>query len=305
VSSAAPEPRTRPPGADLRLLVPLRPMGPIEVLDRATHVMRTRAGDVLAISAAVQLPLWLILAVVLRDDWAAGVADNQAWFWLAIFPDPVTLGLLADQATDQSGVGIVLARALPSWGLAVIGAACGALVHDWARGLPTTGMQALGRIARRLHVLTLLWALVHALEIVTCIGVVLGPLVFGIAAPLWAMEGTGGWRGVQRSWSLSMQRIGPFLLSIPVATLVAAMTGGIIGAVGLGLVNALAGGWVDAGGAAATALAAALPHLVLDPLLALSMALLALDAKVQVEGYDLVVELDEADAADRARGLGG
>ncbi len=298
MSPAAPEPRTRPAGSDLRTLVPLRPQGPIEVVDRATNLLRTRLGDFATISLAVQVPIWLVLAVTLRDEWATGIEDNLAFFWLAFFPDPVTLGLLGDQAAGAGTVGILGSRLLPSFGLAVIGAACGLLVHDWSRGRTTTGGDALRRVGRRLPSLAGLWALVHVLEVVTCVGVVLGPLVFGIAAPLWAMEGLGPWRGVVRSFRLSLRRFWTLCLSIPVATLVAALTAALLSLVGVPILSSLTGGWVDAGGAAATALAGALPHLVLDPLLATAMALIALDLKVQVEGYDLEVELHEATGVD-------
>lgn len=293
MSPAAPLPRTRPAGSDLQLLVPLRPQGPIEVVDRATHLLRTRLGDFATISLGVQIPIWLLLALLLGDQWASGVSDNLAFFWLAFFPDPVTIGLLADRAGEAGTLGILASRVLPSFGLAVTGAACGLLVHDWAHGRPTSGAQALARIGRRLHVLALLWAIVHAFEIVTCVGLFLGPLVFGVAAPLWAMEGTSAWRGVVRSFTLSLRRIWWLCLSIPVASLVAALTAALLSLVGIPLLTVLTGGWIDAGGAAATALAAALPHLVLDPLLATAMALIALDLKVQVEGYDLEVELAE------------
>jgi hypothetical protein len=298
VTSAAPAPRTRRPGADLRLLVPLRPQGPIEVLDRATHLLRTRLADLLTISVIVQVPIWLVLALVLRDDWAAGVSDNVAWFWLAIAPDPVTLALLSDDATSASTLAIVLSRALPSLGLAAIGAACGVLVHDWSLGRPTAATDALVRVARRGHVLVAMWAIVHGIEIATCVGVVLGPLVFGVAAPLWAMEELGPWRTIQRCWRLAIPRFWSLCISVPVATLVSTLVGGALGAVGLLLLASLTGGWVDTGGTAMTALAAALPHLLLDPLLATCMALLALDLKVQVEGYDLEVELAEDAARD-------
>jgi hypothetical protein len=276
--------------------VPLRPQGPIEVLDRATHLLRTRLADLLTVSAVVQVPIWLVLAVLLREDWAAGASDNQAWFWVALVPDPVTLGILASDATDSSTFAIVVSRALPSVGLAVIGAACGILVHDWARGRPTRATGALARVGRRLHVLLALWAIIHVFEILTCVGTVLGPLVFGVAAPLWAMEETGPWQAVTRSWRLSLARFWALCLSVPVATLVASLTGGALGVVALPIVIGVSGGWIDAGGTGATALVAALPHLVLDPLLATSMALLALDLKVQVEGYDLEVELAETRA---------
>lgn len=299
MSPAAPLPRTRPAGSDLRLLVPLRPQGPIEVVDRATHLLRTRLGDLATISLGIQVPIWLLLALLLRDQWASGINDNLAFFWLAFFPDPVTIGLLADRAGDSGSLGILASRLLPSFGLAVTGGACGILVHDWSLGRATSGGQALVRVGRRLPSLFLLWTIVHVFEVVTCVGLFLGPLVFGVAAPLWAMEEVGPWRGVVRSFQLSMRRFWWLCLSIPVASLVAALTAVLVSLVGIPLLAALTGGWVDLGGAGATALAAALPHLVLDPLLATAMALIALDLKVQVEGYDLEVELrDDAPVTD-------
>lgn len=292
--SAAPEPRHRPPGSDLRALVPLRPQGPLEVVDRATLVVRTRAADLLTVSAVVQLPIWLVLAVVLRDEWASGLADNGGVFWLAIFPDPLTLGYLFDEATASGPFAVVAARALPSIGLAFIGASCGHLVHDWARGIPTRGLDALARVARRAHVLLALWLIVHAFQVVLCLpGAVVGWFFLSVASPLWAIEGLGPWSTVVRSWKLSARRLGPLIVSIPVATFVSALVGGAIGAVGLAILAGVTGGWVDIGGTAATAMSAALPHLVLDPLLAVSMALIALDLKVQVEGYDLEVDLQD------------
>lgn len=270
------------------------------MIDRATHLLRVRFADVMTISVAVQVPVWLILALVLRDEWATGVSDNQAWFWLAVFPDPTTLLLLADEALAQGPLTVTLARALPSLGLAVMGGAFGVLVHDWSRGRETTGTQALGAALRRIHVLGALWVIVHVLEIVTCIGVVLGPLVFGVAAPLCAMERLGPWAAVTRSWRLSLRRFGSVLLTVPTATLVGAITGGVLGGLGFLLLSWLTQGWVDLGSTATVALGAALPHLVLDPILGLSMALLALDLKVQVEGYDLEVELAEAAGGTRA-----
>jgi len=158
------------------------------VVDRATLVVRTRAADLLTVSAVVQLPIWLVLAVVLRDDWASGLADNTGVFWLAIFPDPLTLGYLFDEATASGPVAVLAARALPSMGLAVIGATCGHLVHDWALGAPTRGLDALGRVLRRGHSLLGLWLIVHAIEVLTCVGVFVGFLLFAAASPLWAIE---------------------------------------------------------------------------------------------------------------------
>lgn len=277
--------------------MPLRPQGPIEVIDRATHLLRSRAGDVLGIGAMVQLPIWLVLALVFRDRWAEGLGDNGVWTLLAIVPDPTTLGLLADEELAGSPWAVLLARGLPSLGLAVMGGAYGILVHDWSRGRSTTGGQALVAALRRLPHLAGLWALVHVIEIVTCVGLVVGPLVFGVAAPLAGIERLGPLRGVKRSWALSSRRLGSLLLAIPIATLVATATAAVLGGLGTGLLALVFQDWVDAGGAAVVALSAALPHLVLDPILALSMALLALDLKVQVEGYDLEVDLAAAEAA--------
>lgn len=299
--SAAPEPRTRPPGTDLRLLVPLRPLGPIEVIDRATNLVRTRAADLLGLSLAVQLPVWLLLAVGFREDWAQGLDDNVAWFFTALAPDPVTLGIFFGGDTQASTSAFVASRALPSIALAVTGACTGVMVDRWSRGVDCSMSDALLEVGRRAHVLLAVWAIVHAIEIVTCIGVLIGPFVFGVAAPLWAIEGTGPWQAVSRSFQLSRRRLWPVIFTVATSTFVALVTAGILGGLGLALLAGLVGQWVDVGGAAATALGAALPHLIIGPLIATTMALLALDLKVQVEGYDLEVELSGADTG----GTGG
>ena len=53
--SAAPEPRTRPAGTDLRLLVPLRPLGIGEILDGAVTYIRRYPRPTLGIAAGVAL----------------------------------------------------------------------------------------------------------------------------------------------------------------------------------------------------------------------------------------------------------
>lgn len=291
MTAAAPTPRTRPPGSGGRDLVPLRPQGPIEIIDRATHVLRLRAGPLLTVSLAVQLPGWLLLAVVFGDGWAEGLESNAQWFWLAIFPDPVTFASLFDATIVGGPLEVAVARGIPSLSLAVLGFVYGTLIHDWALGRDTDGADALRRTARRLPTLVGLWALTHTLMIITCVGVVLGPIVFGVAAPLCAMEGTGPWQGLVRSWRLSLRRVWAVGSAVAIATFVGAATAALVGGVGVILLWNLTGGWVDLGGALSTLLSTALPQLVLAPILALSMALLALDLKVQVEGYDLAVEM--------------
>ncbi len=63
------------------------------------------------------------------------------------------------------------------------------------------------------------------------------------------------------------------------------------------IVAAVASQWSNLGGTAAVSLSGVLPHLVMDPLLALCMALLALDLRVRVEGADLEAELQELQRA--------
>lgn len=293
MSPAAPQPRTRPVGSDLRDLVPLRPQGPIEIVDRATQVFRTRAKDLLAVSLAVQVPVWLMLAAALRDQWAKGLNDNAAWYWVAIVPDPILFVLAADDATSGGALIFILGRGLPSLALAVIGATCGLLVREWAQGNALGGLDALSQVARRGHHVLALWAMVHLLEIATCVGVVVGPLILGIAAPLMMLERIGPVQTLVRCWRLARVGFGRALALVPTATLVASLTGGLLGVLPLPLLFALAGDWIDLGGTAVTALSGALPHLVLDPLLALAMALFALDLKVRFEGLDLEVALAE------------
>jgi hypothetical protein len=293
VSPAAPSLRSRPERTGLRDLVPLRAQGPIELVDRATIILRNQWRDLLGLSLVVQLAVWLTLAVVLRDQWARGLGDNAIWFWLAAVPDPIAAFAIAGNAFDASLVSVVLGRALPSLGLAVIGGACGVLVSDWARGVPTTGTQALIRVARRGHRILALWALVHVLEVISGIGVMLGPLLLGIAAPLLFIENGPVLRTIQRSCQLSLRALGRVAVVVVCATLTGSIAAGILGGLPVLIVSGLTLGWTDLGGTATTAFAAAAPHLFLDPMLGLAMALLAVDLRVRFEAVDLTEALDE------------
>lgn len=285
---AAPAPRSQPEQSILRDLVPMRPQGAVEIVDRATHLLRTRARDLAVISLGVNLPVWLVLAIVLRERWAAGLTDNVQWFWSGLVPDPF---LFLTSGADGSSWAFALGRALPSLGLAVTGAACGLLVQSWSQGRPLTGAAALACVARRGHRLLLLWAIVHAVEILTVVGVLVGPVAFGVAAPLWAMEGQGAWVTLRRSWTLARSELGRVLGTVATATFVAALVSAILGGATLAVLYGLIGEWTDLGGTASVSLVGVLPHLVLDPLLGLSMALLALDLQVRVDGADLRAEI--------------
>ena len=297
MTRAAPAPRSQPEGAYLRDLVPLRLQGPIELIDRATVVLRTRIRDLLVVSFAINLPIWLLLASVLRDEWARGLSENPQWFWSSILPEPF-LFFSAGTGTHGDLWAFVLGRALPSFGLAATGAAAGVLVSSWAAGRPMTGTEALLAVARRGHKLLALWAVIHVLEVGTGIGLLLGPLVFGVAAPLWAIESSSVWGAVKRSWTLSLRQMGRVLVVVVLGTAIASLVGTLLGSVPLLVLFGLAGEWVDLGGTAIVSLAGVLPHLVLDPLLAMAMALLAVDLKVRSEGADLQAELDELHRSD-------
>jgi MFS family permease len=269
----------------------MRPQGPVEVIDRATQVLRTRLADFLIVSVGVNVPIWLVLAIVLRSDWARGVSDNVQWFWSSIVPEPF---LLATAGGGHHGtITFLLGRALPSLGLAVTGAATGMLVAAWSTGRALTGGQALAQVLRRGHQLLMLWMAVHVLETVTVVGLVVGPFVLGIAAPLWGMQPAGFWTTVRHSVRLSLSELGRSFLVVVLATVLAVLIGGLLGGAPFLIVSRITGSWTDLGGTAVVSLTGALPHLVMDPLLTLSMALLALDLRVRVEGADLRAELQE------------
>ena len=295
MTRAAPAPRSQPEDAWLRDLVPMRPQGPIELIDRATQVLRTRLADLLVVSLGVNVPIWLVLALVLRTEWARGLTDNVQWFWSSVIPEPFLFATAGNGA--HGTLAFVLGRALPSVGLAVTGAAAGVLVAAWSSGRPMTGGQALATVARRGHKLLALWALVHLLELVTVIGLFLGPLVFGITAPLWGMEGTAVWKTITRSWRLCFSQFMRVAVVVVLSTALATLIGALLGGAPLLFLFGLAGQWIDLSGTAVVSLAGVLPHLVMDPLLALSMALLALDLRVRVEGADLQADLAELQGA--------
>jgi len=292
MSGAAPAPRSQPEKQWLRDLVPLRPQGPVELIDRATQIMRTRIRDLATITLGVNLPVWLLLAAVLRGEWARGLNDNPQWFLSSLLPEPFLLAT-AGSGTHGSTWAFVLGRGLPSLGLAVTGAAAGTLLANWGAGRPMTGAEALVRVARRGHRVLLLWGAIHLLLLVSVVGLFLGPLAFGIAMPLWAIEETTTFSAIRRSWALSAKQLGRVFLTVVLATGLSLLVGVLLSAVPLLALFVVGSNWTDLGGTGLVALTGAIPHLVIDPLLAMSMALLALDLKVRVEGADLTAELDE------------
>ncbi|MBI2708635.1 MAG: hypothetical protein HYX34_02945 [Actinobacteria bacterium] len=293
MSPAAPTPRTQPEGAELRELVPLRPQGPIELVDRATHLLRIRFRDILGVSVVVQLTIWLLLAILLRDQWAGGLADNAAWFWTGLVPEPAGALAAASDQLNANGWLVALGLALPSIGLTVTGCACGVLIRDWSRGLATRGTDALGQVARRAPQVLALWALVHLAEAVTVVGLVLGPVLLGISAPLMMMTGDGPVATVRRSYRLCRRRLATALPTVLTATAIALVAGTLLAGLPVAVVAGLSSGWVDLGGTAVTALSAAAPRLVIDPVIGASMALLAVDALVRVDAIDLERTLTE------------
>ena len=63
-------------------------------------------------------------------------------------------------------------------GTTATGATVGHLIAAWSAGRALTGGAALALMVRQGHRVLALWAVIHTLQIVTCIGVVAGPVVF-------------------------------------------------------------------------------------------------------------------------------
>jgi hypothetical protein len=217
VPASAPDVRQDDPRAATPAPVSTRPMTVADVLDGGIAVLKAAPRTVIAIAAAILVPLELVAAWIERDSLAdRGLAGAFS---------------AATSSSGSSTAGIdlssVLLLALSGIALALVTGAVAALLRGWYAGTaPTTG-DALRTALQHAPALTVAWIIVHVAELgATVLVLIPGLLVmplFLATSPAIVFEHLGPWAGVRRSVRMTRTRYGVVLGSALLIALVSSL----------------------------------------------------------------------------------
>lgn len=264
----------------------LGPMTAGDALDGAFALLRSRPRAVVGIAALFVVPLQFLGAFVQRSSFGTGeVADA--------FGDPsVTFATSSGGAGANSAATLVVAVGM---GLA-LSFICGAyakVLAAWYGGGDLRPGDAVRGVLRLAWPLAAGWFLVHLVAVpASCLmgaGIFLTPLYL-VLAPAIAVERVGPIEGIRRAWFVGTKRYGAALLVALLSGLVATLLSYSFSLVPTVLVlfvgNEL--GWLLV--AVVNSLAAVLGAVAV----AGATALFYFDARVRLEGLDLVLAASDA-----------
>jgi hypothetical protein len=268
----------------------LRPMTAGDAIDGAFALLRARPRAVLGTAALFVVPLQLVAAFlqrdVLNDDGAASVVGDSSVQFGSSSPGSAgnTLGLLV------VAVGMGLA-------LTFICATYAKLLAAWYGGSPITTREALTGALKQAPSQLGAWFIVHLVAVpAACTGIgglFLTPLYL-VLAPAIAVERLNPIDGIRRAWFFGTKRYwGAFLVAL-LSGLAATLLSQAASA-GLTVIGALAGdyGWL------LLALGGSLAAIIGAVAVAGATALFYLEARVRLEGLDLVLASADAFSSDR------
>jgi hypothetical protein len=253
--------------------MPLRPMTAADVLDGSIAIIKAAPRTILAIAAAVVVPLELLTAWLQRQT----LSDSG-----------ISGAISAASSTSSPLVDVTLSTValfvLSGIVLSVVAGAIAYVLSAWYGDHDTTAGRALNASVGRLPALALAWLIVHAIEGVGLIGLLVGAVflmpLFVVVAPAIVVERLGPWRGIRRSMRLTRKRYGAVLgVAVLVAMVDLVLT---VALTGIGFVFELFDwGWV------VTAICSAGSSLITVPFVAGAATLLYFDLRVRSEGLDL------------------
>jgi hypothetical protein len=183
----------------------LRPMGPGAVLDSGFVLLRRRFGQVMALTACLYVPIWLV-SVVIAVLWppdlvATGSSSGFGWS-----------GLTA--STSSSLQYVVLVAQLAA--LSLLGLCIGWMAMELARGSDPTLRDLRSVALRRWWVAVLIVPMTVAVHTMAAcaggIGWILGDAIVFIASVSAGAECVGPWRALVRSWQLTRPQYGRALV---------------------------------------------------------------------------------------------
>ena len=261
--------------------LPLHPMGVGDVLDGAFKLLKANARTILLVVAALLVPIQLVSAFAVRDQFSTG--------FINLLNDPT---LIEGQETGFGGGSTVLQIITTLLSLLtgpIIAGVVSRVVAASYVGEQLAPGAALRLTFRRivpLVVASVLVALASVLGLVFCIlpGVLLFAL-FTAVTPALMIEEIGPIQAMRRSWRLLKPRLWPVVGIVVLAHLIAGFLGNILG--GIPSVAALVVGgsfaWLF------VALGSVLSSLVSAPIIAIVSTLLYFDGRIRHEGFDLQV----------------
>lgn len=280
VPSSAPAITVDEPSLPVPEPVVMRPMTVADVLDGAIAVIKGAPRVMIAIAAAILVPLELVSAWVQRDS----LADRGL---SGAISAATSTNNSSDVRVDAAAIGLLV---LSGIALALVTGGVAAVLHGWlADSTPSAG-DALRASLRHAPSLIAAWILVHVFELAAALALLL-PLVFVmpmflVASPAIVFERLGPWAGIRRSWRLARTRYGAMLgAGLLIATVSIVLT---LALSGLGLIFEFwSYGWVI------DAVCRAASGLITLPFVGAATTLVYLDTRIRVEGLDL--ELDFAE----------
>jgi hypothetical protein len=265
--------------------MPLRPMTAADVVDGSIGIIKAAPRTILAIAAAIVLPLELLSSWLQRDTLSESGLSG------ALSAASSTSSPLVD-ITLTTVILFVLAGIV----LSVVAGAIAHVLSAWYADRTVTASNALGASVSRLPALVVAWILVHAIEASGLVGffvgwVLLMPL-FLVVAPAIVVERLGPWRGIRRSIKLTQTRYGAVLgIALLVALADVILTVALTG-VGL-LFEFFDWGWI------VNAVFSAASSLITVPFVAGAATLVYFDLRVRSEGLDLELGMAAHFAGDR------
>lgn len=183
--------------------VPNRPLGPLDVIDGAFGILRSRPRTVATIAAAIVLPVQLLTAWIDRrviSTFNFNNFDTET----GQFEGQEDLGFQFGSFTGGSLVGSVLGFMI----LPFLGVALTHLVLGWRRGADLTAKECLLFTAKRTHLILLLFVLGKIMQVFS---LTLATPMTMLIAPVLAAEGLGPIATIQRVVQLGKRRYGQLL----------------------------------------------------------------------------------------------
>jgi len=264
----------------------MRPMTVADVLDGAIAVIKAAPRVIIAIAAAILVPLELVSAWVQRDS----LADRGL---SGAISAATSTSSSSDIRIDAAAIGLLVLSGLA---LALVTGGVAAVLRGWlAESTPSAG-DALRVSLHHAPALIAAWIVVHLVELVAAAALLL-PLVFVMplfltTSPAIVFERLGPWAGVRRSWRLAQTRYGALLgAGLLIATVSIVLT---LALSGLGLIFGFwSYGWVI------DAVCRAASGLITLPFVGAATTLVYLDTRIRVEGLDLELDFAERFAHGR------